>query len=149
MTAPQDNFSTDKSRSSACYASAAQSADLLRAGDKYWRDRMNAADMLSVEEAAEVAGTSRNEIEAWIKSHRCIAVFNRSRQYKLPRWQFEPNVWNVLQPLTSALCATDGWQVLVFLETRALALGGETPRAALEQGVNAQRILALATAEAH
>lgn len=67
----------------------------------------------------------------------------------LPRWQFEPNVWNVLQSLTSALGANDGWQVLVFLETLALALGGQTPRAALEQGVEAHRILALATAEAH
>lgn len=149
MTVPQDNFSTDTNRSSACYASAAQSAGRLRGGDKYRRDRMDAADMLTVEEAAEVAGTSPNEIEGWIKSHRCIAVFNRCRQYKLPRWQFEPYVWNVLQFLTSALCATDGWQVLVFLETRALALGGETPRAALEQGVRAQRILALAAAEAH
>lgn len=149
MTATKNKFSTDKSRSSACYASAAQSAGLLRAGDKYRRERMDAADMLSVEEVAAVAGISRNEIEEWIKSHRCIAVFNRCRQYKLPRWQFEPSVWNVLQSLTLALCATDGWQVLVFLETRALALGGETPRAALEKGVSAQRILALATVEAH
>lgn len=61
------------------------------------------------------------------------------------------NVWNVLQSLTSALSATDSWQLLVFLETRALVLGGQTPRAALEQGVEAHRILALAlaTAEAH
>ena len=46
----------------------------MRAGDKYRRDRMDAADMLSVEEAAEVAGTKPDEIEEWIKSHRCIAV---------------------------------------------------------------------------
>ena len=68
---------------------------------------------------------------------------------QVARWQFEPNVWNVLQSLTSALSVTDSWQLLVFLETRALVLGGQTPRAALEQGVEAHRILALATAEAH
>lgn len=115
----------------------------------YRHDRMDAADMLSVEEAAEVADTTPSEIEGWIKSHRCIAVFNRYHRYKLPRWQFEPNLWNVLQSLTSALRTTDSWQVLVFLETRALVLGGQTPRAALEQGVEVHRILALATAEAH
>jgi len=43
----------------------------------------------------------------------------------------------------------DGWQVLTFLETPASALDGQTPRAALEQGVPAKHILALATAEAH
>jgi hypothetical protein len=115
----------------------------------YRHYRMDAADMLSIEEAAEVAGTSRNEIEAWIKSHRCVAVSNLRREYKVPSWQFAANVWPVLQSLTSALCATDGWQVLAFLETPAPALDGQTPRAALEQGVAAQRILALATAEAH
>lgn len=149
MPTPQDNSLTDRNRPSACYASAAQSAGRLRAGDMYRHDRMDAADMLSVEEAAEVADTTPSEIEGWIKSHRCIAVFNRYRRYKLPRWQFEPNLWNVLQSLASALCTTDSWQVLVFLETRALVLGGQTPRAALEQGVEAHRILALATAEAH
>lgn len=112
-------------------------------------DRMDDADMISVEEAAEVADTTPSEIGGWIKSHRCIAVFNRCHRYKLPPWQFEPNVWNVLQSLTTALSATDSWQLLVFLETRALVLGGQTPRAALEQGVEAHRILALATAEAH
>jgi len=39
--------------------------------------------------------------------------------------------------------------VLTFLETPASALDGQTPRAALEQGVPAKHILALATAEAH
>lgn len=149
MTSPQDNSLTDRNRSSSCYASAEQSAGRLRAGAMYRHDRMDAADMISVEEAAELAHTTQSEIESWIKSHRCIAVFNRCHRYKLPRWQFEPSVWNVLQSLPSALSATDSWQLLVFLETRALVLGGQTPRAALEQGVEAHHILALATAEAH
>ena len=110
---------------------------------------MSAVDMLSIDEAAELAGASRVTIKAWIKSLHCIAVSNRRCGLKLPRCQFEPNVWPALKPLAMALGTTDGWQSLVFLETGALALAGQTPRAALEQGVSLQRILAIATAEEH
>ena len=110
---------------------------------------MSSADMLSIDEAADVTGASRVTIKAWIRSLHCIAVSNRRCGLKLPRWQFEPNVWPALKPLATALGTTDGWQSLVFLETGALALGGQTPRAALEQGVSMQRILAIARAAKH
>ncbi|WP_137894210.1 MULTISPECIES: helix-turn-helix domain-containing protein [Comamonadaceae] len=131
------------------YATAAQSAALLRSGAQYRRDRMEAADMITTDEAAELAGTSRVTINAWIKAGRCIGVANLRRGFKLPRWQFEPTVWPLLQPLVKSLGTSDGWQLLSFLETPSMALDGQTPRAALEQGVSSERILALATAEAH
>ena len=131
------------------YASAAQTADLLRSGVQYRRDRMAAADMITTDEAAELAGTSRVTINAWIKSGRCIGVSNLRRGFKLPRWQFEPAVWPALQPLARSLGTRDGWQLLAFLESPATALDGQTPRAALEQGTPLERILSLATAEAH
>lgn len=131
------------------YASAAQSAELLRAGAQYRRDRIEAADMINTDEAAELAGTSRVTINAWIKSGRCIGVSNLRRGFKLPRWQFEPTVWPLLQPMAKRMGTTDGWQLLSFLETPSMALDGMTPRAALEQGVSGERILALATAEGH
>lgn len=131
------------------YASAAQSAALLRSGAQYRRDRMEAADMITTDEAAELAGTSRVTINAWIKAGRCIGVLNLRRGFKLPRWQFEPMVWPLLQPLAKSLGTSDGWQLLSFLETPSMALDGQTPRTALEQGVSGERILALATAEAH
>ncbi|MDP3230761.1 MAG: hypothetical protein Q8N13_22695 [Acidovorax sp.] len=143
------NAQAHQRASSDPYASAAQSAAVLRSGAQFRRDRMEAADMISTDEAALLAGTSRVTINAWIKSRRCIGISHLRRGFKLPHWQFEPNLWPVLQPLASALGATDGWRVLVFLETPAPALDGQTPRAALEQGVPAKRILALATAEAH
>jgi hypothetical protein len=121
----------------------------LRSGAQYRRERMEADDMITTDDAALLAGASRVTINAWIKSRRCIGVSHLRRGFKLPRWQFEPNLWPILQPLASALGASDGWQVLTFLETPASALDGQTPRAALEQGVPAKHILALATAEAH
>lgn len=131
------------------YATATQTAALLRSGVQYRRDRMDAADMITTDEAAELAGTSRVTINAWIKSGRCIGVSNLRRGFKLPRWQFEPAIWPALQPMAKSLGTSDGWQLLAFLESPATALDGQTPRAALEQGAPLERILALATAEAH
>lgn len=131
------------------YASAAQTAAVLQSGAQFRRDRMEAADMVTTDEAAALAGTSRVTVNAWIKSGRCIGVSNLRRGFKLPRWQFEPAIWPVLQPLAKNLGTSDGWQMLSFLESPATALDGQTPRSALEQGASLERILALATAEAH
>nr|WP_315209252.1 hypothetical protein [uncultured Albidiferax sp.] len=130
------------------YATAAQTQTVLRSGAQYRRDRMDAADMVTTDEAAELAGSTRVTINAWIKSGRCIGVAHLRRGFKLPRWQFESVVWPVLQPLAKALGSHDGWQLLAFLESPHPALDGQTPRAALEQGIAPDRILALATAEA-
>jgi hypothetical protein len=131
------------------YATAAQTAAVLRSSAQYRRERMDAADMISTDEAAVLAGTTRVTVNSWIKSGRCIGVAHLRRGFKLPRWQFEPAIWPVLQPVAKQLGTSDGWQLLAFLESSATALDGQTPRAALEQGAPLDRILALATAEAH
>jgi excisionase family DNA binding protein len=131
------------------YASGAQTDALLRSGAAYRRERMQAADMITTDEAAELAGTSRVTINAWIKSGRCLGVSHLRRGFKLPRWQFEPFVFPYLQPMSKALGTTDGWPLLAFLESPHPALDGQTPRVALEQGVDAKRVLGLATAEGH
>lgn len=131
------------------YASTAQTQALLQSGAQYRRERMDAADMISTDEAATLAGTTRVTINAWIKAGRCIGVAHLRRGFKLPRWQFEPAIWPALQPLAKALGSTDGWQMLAFMESPVPALDGQTPRAALEQGIPPERLVALATAEAH
>ena len=105
--------------------------------------------VVTTDEAAALAGTTRVTINAWIKSGRCIGVSHLRRGFKLPRWQFEPTIWTALLPVAKQLGTPDGWQLLAFLESPATALDGQTPRAALEQGVPLDRIVALATAEAH
>lgn len=105
--------------------------------------------MITTEAAAELAGTSGVTIDAWIKAGRCIGVSTLGSSVKLPSWQFEPGIWPLLQPLAECLGTDDGWQLLSFLETPSMALDGITPRMALEQGVPSDRIMKLATAEAH
>ena len=72
------------------YASEAQTTALLRSGAAYRRERIQAADMITTDEAAELAGATRVTINAWIKAGRCVGVAHLRRGYKLPRWQFEP-----------------------------------------------------------
>ncbi|MEJ8816218.1 hypothetical protein WKW77_34585 [Variovorax ureilyticus] len=149
ITSPFAPFNQERRDAVDPYASAAQSAAVLRSGLQYRRERIEASDMITTDEAAQLVGTSRVTINAWIKAGRCIGVSNLRRGFKLPRWQFEPAIWPVLQPLAKSLDTTDGWQLLSFLESPSMALDGKTPRAALEQGVSVERILALATAGAH
>ena len=68
------------------------------------------------------------------------------RGFRLPVWQFEPTLWDVVPNLSKALGTVDGWTMLAFLETPHGGLSGVTPRQALEQG-HADRVLALASAE--
>jgi len=122
---------------------------VLNAGLQYRRKRIEASDMIATDKAAQLIGVSPVTINAMIEAGRCIGVSNLLCGFMLPRWQFEPQLWAVLQPLAKRLDTTDGWQLLSFLESPSMGLDGKTPRAALEQGVPVERILALATAWAH
>jgi excisionase family DNA binding protein len=131
------------------YATAAQSVAVLRSGLEFRKNRIAAADMLTTEEAAELTGVSRVTINAWIKQNRCIGIANLRRGFKLPKWQFEPQIFELIQPLFEVLGTTDSWSVLAFLENSQEALDRRTPLVALEQGESAERILQLAMAEGH
>ena len=126
--APESAQSRHGSNSSP-YATPAQSAAVLRSGAHYRRDRMDAADMITTDKVAALAGTTRVTINAWIKTGRCIGVANLRRGFKLPRWQFEPTLWPALQLVAKHLGTPDGWQLLAFLESPATALDGPSPPA--------------------
>ena len=131
------------------YATAAQSAVVLRSGAEFRKNRIVAADMLTTDEAADLAGVSRVTINAWIKQGRCIGISNLRRGFKLPKWQFEPQVFELIQSISDALGVTDGWALLAFLENSHEALDRRTPLVALGQGEPVERILQLAVVEGH
>jgi hypothetical protein len=109
-------------------------------------ERLASADMISTDEAAVLAQTTRATIEVWIDKGRCIGLAQANRGYRLPRWQFESRMCDALPKLTAALNTRDGWALLSFLESPNGALNGMTPRAAIEQGQEA-RVLQVAEAE--
>lgn len=131
------------------YASASQSAAVLHSGAEFRKNRIAAADMLTTEEAAELTGVSRVTINAWIKQNRCIGIANLRRGFKLPKWQFEPQIFELIQPLFKALGTTDSWSLLAFLENPHEALDHRTPLVAIMQGESTERILQLAMATGH
>jgi hypothetical protein len=139
----------DKASGQDTYASEAQTNALLRFGAQYRLQRIQAADMITTDEAAALSGTTRVTMNSWIKSGRCIGVSHLRRGYKLPRWQFEPFIFSAIAPMAAVLGSTDGWQLLAFLESPHQALDGQSPRTALEQGTPAQRVIDLAMAEGH
>ncbi|MEJ6002503.1 hypothetical protein [Paucibacter soli] len=126
--------------------SLAATTALIASGQADRMKRLEAEDMVNTDQAAEMAGTSRVTINAWIKKGRAIGLAQTTRGFKLPRWQFEPAMWPAIQRLSAALDVTDGWAILGFLETPQGGLDGRTPRQAIEQGELA-RVMELAGAE--
>jgi hypothetical protein len=110
--------------------------------------RLAEADMISTEEAALLNGTSRVTVNAWIDKGRAIGLTQNKRGFRLPKWQFEPVMWDVIPKLSAALGTKEGWVLLTFLETPHGALQGHTPRVSIERG-KAQRVLEVATGESH
>lgn len=128
------------------YASAAQTKALFASSLAERNARLAAPDMLSTDQAAEIAQTTRVTINAWIAKGRAIGLTQVRRGYRLPVWQFEPALWDYIPQLAKGLGTTEGWSLLGFLETPLGALNGLTPRQALEQGLS-DRVLELAVAE--
>ena len=135
-----------RGRDSSTYVSVAETRALLANSLAARSARLAADDLVSTDEAAEIAGTSRVTINAWIDKGRSIGLRQTKRGFKLPRWQFEPRMWDAIPKLSAALDTKDGWHLLAFLESPHGALGGSTPRAAIEQGKLA-RVLAIAEQE--
>lgn len=109
-------------------------------------ERLRADDMLTPMAAAKAAGVPVATVRAWVQSGRAIALPVPRSAHRLPRWQFEPAVWDAIPQLAQALNVMGPWGLFSFLETPLGGLGGLTPRQSIEWG-HLQRVLALATEE--
>lgn len=107
------------------------------------QQRLAAADMISTDEAAQLVATTRVTINAWIAKGRAVGLTQTKRGFRMPRWQFEPSMWEALPKLSTALGTTEGWALLSFLESPHGALDGRSPRQAIEQG-QAGRVIDIA-----
>ena len=130
------------------YASAAQTKALLAGSVAARMARLEAKDMLSTDMAADLVGTTPVTINAWIAKGRAIGLTQPQRGFKVPSWQFEPVLWDAVPKLSKALGTNEGWALIAFLETPSGALGGLTPRQAIEQG-HLARVVEVAGAEGH
>lgn len=128
------------------YVPAAEVRRFLTSSLPARQHRLAAEDMFTTAEAARLVGSTRATIHAWISKGRAIGLTHTKRGLRLPRWQFGPRLWEAVPHLSKALGTTEGWALLSFLESPHGALGGRTPRAAIEGG-EAARVIAIAGAE--
>lgn len=133
-------------RRPADYVPASEVRALLAHSLAARQQRLAAADMVSTDEAAQLAQTTRVTINAWIAKGRAIGLTQTKRGFRMPSWQFEPALWAALPRLSAALGTTEGWALLSFLESPHGALNGSTPRQAIEQG-QAEQVLQIAGQE--
>jgi hypothetical protein len=99
--------------------------------------------MISTDQAAQLTGTSRVTMNAWISKGRAVGLTQAKRGFRLPSWQFNAPMWEVIPRLAQAMQTKEGWALLAFLETPLGGLEGLTPRDAIERGL-AERVVILA-----
>ncbi len=133
-------------RQQADYVPASEVRALLANSLAARQQRLGAADMISTDEAAQLVQTTRVTINAWIAKGRAIGLTQTKRGFRMPRWQFEPFIWDALPRLSTALGTAEGWALLSFLESPHGALNGITPRQAIEQG-QMEKVIAIAEHE--
>lgn len=124
----------NKSNLSSDFVSLAETKALMAGSLAIRQQRLDAGDMVSTDEAAQMTGTSRVTMNAWIASGRAIGLTRVKRGFRLPKWQFDSPMWESLPSLSRALGTTEGWALLTFLETPHPGLDGATPREAIERG---------------
>lgn len=127
------------------YLSSAQTRALVVDSSKLYAPRLQAADMVTIREAASIAGVGLVKMQTWIAQGRAIAIKDGVRRYRLPRWQFASDIWEVLPAIAKGLGTQGGWALLSFLESPHGGLGGKSPRQAIEQG-DAARVVELSQA---
>lgn len=125
------------------FAPASETRALLAGSAAARQARLDAGDMISTDEAAELTGTTRVTVNAWIAKGRAIGLTQAKRGYRMPSWQFDSPLWDLIPKLSKALGTVEGWALLAFLEAPVGGLDGATPRQGIERGEGA-RVVELA-----
>jgi hypothetical protein len=128
------------------YEAPDRTRELIADGLPHRRTRLEAADMLSADEASELTGLSVEAVTRAVDDGKVLGLNGAGLGLRLPDWQFSEPMRVAMPKVISALGTRDPWSVLAFLESPHGALGGRTPRAAIEQG-ELERVVALAAAE--
>jgi hypothetical protein len=114
------------------YVTATQTKALLTSSLAARIERLKAGDMVTTREAAELFSTPQATVDAWIAKGRAIGLTQARHGCRMPKWQFEPQVWAVMEELFQSLGTTDGWTMLSFLESSLGGLNGQ-PNSAIRR----------------
>ena len=102
--------------------------------------------MATVKEAAGLTGLTPDVIRQRVAYGKLLGLKGAGLGLRLPRWQFSEPMKSAMPRIVSGIGTLEPWRVLMCLESPYAALGGRTPRAAIEQG-DLGRVMALAMSE--
>ena len=102
--------------------------------------------MATLKEATGLAGLTPDVIRQRVAYGKLLGLTGAGLGLRLPRCQFSEPVSSAMPKVMSGIGTRDPWAVLAFLESPHGALGGRTPRAAIEQG-EPERVTSLAKSE--
>jgi hypothetical protein len=128
------------------YSPLRETERLLAAGQVLAQTRLNADDMLTAEDAANLKGANPELLIREAAAGRLIGVRSDDKGMVFPAWQFRPGLKAAIRAISQELHSTDGWTLLRFFESPQVALDELSPRQAIERGLPLERIVDLARA---
>ena len=128
------------------YETPEQTSELIAASLPQRQTRLEAADMLSADEASELAGLPVEAVTRAVSEGKLLGLKGAGLGLRLPRWQFSEPMLSALPRIAAGLGTTDPWSILAFLESPHGALGERTARTAIEQG-ELERVIEVVTWE--
>lgn len=103
-------------------------------GERFKRDTLGRAEMLSPEAAAARAGLSRQALDDRRKKGRALALSHVKRGFRYPAWQFDDDVADGMAQLLPELRHLDAWGKYLFLVEPEPLLDDATPLDVLRAG---------------
>ena len=116
------------------YVSARPTTAFVRSGEEARGSRLEAQDMLGLDEAAKLLGVTPEVIESRVADGALLGLRHPRLGLRLPSWQFAEPIRSAIPQLFLVLGTTEPWARLLWLETPLGSLDGRTPRVAIEQG---------------
>jgi hypothetical protein len=109
-------------------------AEALRGGANFKQRALQAAEMLSSDNAAALIGITREALRKRRAAGMALGLEGGKRGVRYPAWQFDDDVLPHLPAILSAFRQRDDWGKYLFFTQPEPLLGGQSPLDALHDG---------------
>jgi hypothetical protein len=115
----------------------------IHAGDLFKERLLTGEDMLTSDKAASELGIAKETLYRWRKARRVLALKGAKPGYRYPKFQFDSQVFPVMERVLAAMPGYDSWGIYLFLTQREPLLYPDTPLEWLKKG-KAEEVLKVA-----
>lgn len=103
-------------------------------GTRFKREALARREMLPPDQAAKLAGISRQALDLRRRHGQALALSHAKRGFRYPAWQFAEDIAEPLMRVLPRLMHLDCWGRYLFLIQSEPLLGGRSPLEALRSG---------------